>query len=370
MKNHFLNLLFIFTLLLFLQSCEENYTTLEGNSEVLFMSDLGNRVLIGSETRIRLETNRGQNVTHEAMVFINDELVSENNYLVVIRDEVDASTIEDSYLTISSNIEANFTLKAEYFNLDTTFEINFHDGTDQVFKKRVLVEDYTGTWCGWCPRVSHAMKLVSETSENVIFTAIHRAPTGTADPFNFEGAGPLENMINTPGYPKGFINRIHQWSFPEPDNISQVIDFTLGERPNLDLAVNSSINDEMLEIELDVLFTEDYSDIKLVVYLQEYGLVHPQTNYTSYFDGENPIQNYEHNYTLRKVITDDILGDEIKNEDASRGSLFSRNFAISLPENIENKNNLMLVGFIVDDNNEVINVRKAKVGENQEFEFD
>ena len=30
------------------------------------------------------------------------------------------------------------------------------------FKHRVLIEDFTGAWCGWCPRVSHAIELLKE----------------------------------------------------------------------------------------------------------------------------------------------------------------------------------------------------------------
>lgn len=368
MKRYFARLLLFLPLLLCLHSCEENYVTQEGISNVIFSSDQGNRVLIGSEVEIRLETNRGENITHEAQLFVDDELISEDQ-LIIVNDQEDETKIIDAYVKLSSNSITSFTLKAEYLNLKSSFELNFHDGTDQVFKKRVLIEDYTGTWCGWCPRLSHAMSLASDFSNNVVFSAIHRAPTGTADPYNFEEAEPLEDLIDTPGYPKGFINRVHQWAFPEPDNIAQVLEFTQGERPYLDFAIHSSIENNNLDVDVKTLFTEDYENTKLIVYLQENGLVYPQTNYTSFYNGENPIQNYVHNYTLRKVLTD-ILGDEISNEESKKGNLLSKTFSITIPEEIENVEQLDLVVFMVDEQNEVINVRKAKVGEDQEFEFD
>lgn len=369
MKRYFLKLFFFLPLLFILISCEEEYITQEGVSTVIFNSDLGDRVLIGSEARIRVETNRGRNITHEAQVYIDNELAFEGDELIIIRDEEDETKIVDSYLKISSESVSAFSLRAEYFNLESTFELNFHDGTDQVFKKRVLVEDYTGTWCGWCPRLSHAMSLAAEMSDHIVFTVIHRAPTGTADPYNFTEAGPLEELINTPGYPKGFINRINRWAFPEPDNVAQVIEFTQGERPNLDFAVNSSINNGNLIADVNVLFTDDYSDIKLVVYLQENGLVYPQTNYTSHYDGQNPIPDYVHNYTLRALLTN-ILGDEIPDNESKQGTIYSREFNFEIPEDIEDFNELDLVVFVVDNDHEVINVRKAKVGEEQEFVFD
>ncbi len=349
MKTSFLKSILFFISLTIIVGCEEVYITETGVNNILILSDSGNRKLIGEEVSFQVNTNNGEDVSDEVMFFINDEL-SES-------------------LTFSSDKPGIFQIKAEYLNLEASYELEFHDGTDQVFKKRVLVEDYTGTWCGWCPRLSHAMTLAAEASEDLVFTVIHRAPTGTADPFNFTEAGPLEELINTPGYPKGFINRINRWSFPEPDNVDQVIQFTQGERPKLDFAVNSSINDSRLEIDVNVLFTDDYSDIKLVVYLQENGLVYPQTNYTSHYDGQNPIPDYVHDYTLRACLTD-ILGDDIPAEEARQGTIFNRDFNFELPEEIEDFNQLDLVVFVVNNEDEVINVRKAKVGEEQEFEFE
>ena len=40
------------------------------------------------------------------------------------------------------------------------------------FKKRVLIEDYTGTWCGNCTRVSHAIEEVKLLTDKAVTVAI------------------------------------------------------------------------------------------------------------------------------------------------------------------------------------------------------
>ncbi|MGM0635024.1 MAG: Omp28-related outer membrane protein [Bacteroidota bacterium] len=351
MKTSFYNYCLLLVSTILLWSCEEKYEILEGVSDIYITSESGNnRPLIGSEIVLNIYTNNGTDVTEECDIYVNDELLDSN--------------------TFSSNEVGTFTIIAVYQNLEANYQVEFHDGSDQVFKKRVLIEDYTGTWCGWCPRVSHAMKLVAEQTDKVVFSAIHRAPTGTGDPYNFTEAQSLEQLINTPGYPKGFINRMTQWEFPEPDNTAQVLAFTQGERPELDFAVTSEIVAEnMLQAKINVLFTNAHDNIKLVVYLQENGLVYPQVNYTAHYDGENPIENYVHNYTLRATLTD-ILGEEIPSEEALPGTIYSRNFNFEIPEVVEDINQLDIVAFVIDANNEVINVRKSKIGETQEFVFD
>ena len=59
------------------------------------------------------------------------------------------------------------------------------------FKKRVLIEDYTGTWCGNCTRVAYAIDQVNAESDKAVTVAIHNGN----DPYHFDGIAPLKNLI-------------------------------------------------------------------------------------------------------------------------------------------------------------------------------
>ena len=343
-----LNLLFFFSLF-HLISCSEKYETISGDLSVFATPSSSTRT-VGQETKIKVFTNEGEEVTDEAIIIVEGNPINGNTF---VKQE-----------------KGSYEVNAQYAGISTpSFMVEYQEEGEVNFRKRILIEDYTGTWCGWCPRVSHAMKLVKNISDDIVFIAIHRAPTGTSDPYNYTLAEPLEQMINTPGYPKGFINRIHQWEFPEPYNLDQVIEFRKGSNPKLGLALKAKNNGNILDVEVKAMFANDFSNLKVVVQLLEDGLIWPQVNYTEFYDGQNPIQNYQHDYTLRKTLTP-ILGKEIPSNETVNGNVWISNYSTEIPENIQNPNLLNFVAFIVDENNEAINVRRVEIGETQEFEFD
>ena len=233
------------------------------------------------------------------------------------------------------------------------------------FKKRALIEDYTGTWCGNCTRVSYAIELTKQQSEKVVSVAIHYGN----DPYNYGAAAiaPLKNLIspNAPlALPVSRLNRLNVWTYPETSNIQQAIDLT-GNNTTLGLAMNSTVDASSINLDVNVKFLDDYSDLKLVVYLLENHLMYFQRNYLEYYGGIDPIPVFEHNHVLRSSMTH-ILGDEITG--TTNGNTVTKNFSIPVPSNV-NPNNVSFVAFVVGADNKVINVRESHANENQTFEI-
>ena len=56
------------------------------------------------------------------------------------------------------------------------------------FQKNVLIEDYTGTWCQYCPRVAYGIQLVEAANIKAFPVAIHRGGGSAYDPFNYNAA--------------------------------------------------------------------------------------------------------------------------------------------------------------------------------------
>jgi len=232
------------------------------------------------------------------------------------------------------------------------------------FKKRVLIEDYTGTWCGNCTRVAYAIDQVNAESDKAVTVAIHNGN----DPYHFEGIAPLKNLIlpNSPlALPVSRLNRMNVWTFPEPTNTQEAINLT-GNNSGLGIAMNSTVENGMINLDVNIKFALNFTDLKLVVYLLEDDLVYLQRNYTTYYDNVNPIPAYTHNHVLRAAMTN-ILGDAIT-ENTEAGSTITRNFSIPVPENIENASNLNFVAFLVGSDNVAINTRASHANEDQEFE--
>lgn len=240
-----------------------------------------------------------------------------------------------------------------------------------LFKKRVLIEDFTGTWCGNCTSVAYAIEKVYENPNNQAVTvAIHSGN----DPYKFTEVGPLHEYIfpsGTIALPEARLNRTNKWIDPDTNIVK-----ALNMRSNncgLGLALKSGLNDNTISLEVKIKFAQNYDGLKLVVYLLEDKLIYKQTNYSSYFASQTImvgnsrfIPNFEHNHVLRKSLTN-LLGNSIS-ENSIDGNTISRSFSLAVPANIANKNNISFAAFVVDNNNTVINSRDSYINENQVFE--
>jgi len=240
------------------------------------------------------------------------------------------------------------------------------------FEQNVLIEDYTGTWCGYCPRISHAIELVEQQTTDAYVVAIHRGSTdpgnGYHDPFNFS-AGVLEDLIGLQGYPTGMLNRTTEWNHPEPSNISQVLDLTTGQS-DVGLALNPSLNGNTMDIDVSVKFGGEFfaSSAKLVVYVLEDNLYFNQTNYTSYYGGSSVLTNFEHNHVLRASLTN-LLGDQIPSSEITADNVYEVNFNLAVPSNVTNTQKMSVVAVVINGStNAAMNVRGADFGDTQTFE--
>ena len=234
--------------------------------------------------------------------------------------------------------------------------------TSDGYPKNVLIEDYTGTWCGNCPRVSYAIEQVKNQTDRVVSVAIH-----ISDSYTFDGAITVNDEFGIASYPNARLNRIHKWTAPEPDNIAEAVNFT-GLAP-LGVAISSTLVGNTISISNRVEFAETITEpLKLVVYLVENSLIQDQENYTNYFGGDAILVNFEHNDVLRAIYTNH-LGNTIPADQAVEDTIYLLQLNENLSISIENLANLHLVAFVVNaDTNEVINVREAVIGETQEFE--
>lgn len=332
-------------------SCTTDYEILASAESIILTADSSSRI-IGNDITFTVTNNEGLDLTEEAVIYVNGVEIENNVF--------------------NSFEIGNFEVKAVYVGVNSEpITVNFHDGSEINFAKRVLIEDYTGTWCGYCPRVAHAIDLVNQQTDKAVVVAIHRESLNpnspSYDPYTFDSSE-LEDILNIPGYPKGLLNRMTQWTFPEPNNINQAIALTQGENPKLGLAMNASVTGNNIGIDVNVQFSKDFEGLKLVVYVMENGLVHYQYNYTNYYGGQSVIPDFVHNHTLRHCATN-LLGDTISSAETRTGNIYSRSFNFPVPATIENAANLEFVAFVVGADGKAINVRAAKPGDVQDFEF-
>lgn len=297
----------------------------------------------GDETVFTVKTNTGINVTESANIKVNGNALTGS--------------------TFTSSTAGNFQVVATYENF-TSSEITVNYTQAINFAKRVLIEDYTGTWCGYCPRVSYGIEQVLAQTEYAVPVAIHRGN----DPYNFAGANVLENLIGLQGYPTAMLNRLTEWKYPEPNNVNQVVALTQGTLPKLGLAMTANVSGGNVNLTVKTKFGKTISGAKLVVYALENGLIYNQVNYTSYFGGGSTIIGFTHDHVVRAAFTN-ILGDEIPTSESVYDNVYTKTFSVAVPSNVANVSNMEFVAFIVGSDKKAINVRKAVSGDNQSFEI-
>ncbi len=81
----------------------------------------------------------------------------------------------------------------------------FATNTAEAAKRKIVLEDHTGAWCGWCPRGMETLEtLENKYGEDIIGVGVHNGDAMAITTYQT----PLAQMIGVTGYPNGSVNRI------------------------------------------------------------------------------------------------------------------------------------------------------------------
>ncbi len=320
-------------------------------------------VIDGSERVLLIDTRkalRNQTVTFSLVDPEGNDITSSATFYV--------NNTEINGHTFSSSDVGDFEVYAEYELAGDTEVTEIKEFEVFIPKRKVVLEDYTGTWCGFCPRVVAAIDSIRVLTNDIAVVAIHETANSNPDPMHFPQVQDLKDEFGVDGLPAARINRTSSWGPPyETGGIIGVA----GSNTDFAIAIKSQLIGSNLTVEVKVVYEEGSTPgDKLVVYLVENGILHDQTNYfntdeTSPFYGlGNPIPNFEHNDVLRMSLTQ-VFGDNI----TATGALdtYTRNFNTTIPSEY-NANNLGFVVMVVSDDNTARNAQFADVNEDKAYE--
>ncbi|WP_167343042.1 Omp28-related outer membrane protein [Nonlabens sp. SY33080] len=307
----------------------------------------GELVLSANKTRVYENTvvtftvmNGSTNVTSQSTISLDGTPISGNSALL---STVGSKVVTAEYDGASTN------------NVDVEVIV-------PSYSTKMLIEDYTGAWCGWCPRISQGIEDLTGSNPNVIAVAIHNG-----DSMAFPLEGQMRQQFGVNGFPTGILNRDQTWSSTSGSsmNLTQPNVYLNRVQP-VGLAINSSISNDLLSATVKVGFDLDESGLYLVVYALENGIIANQSNYTNNYGGVDPIQGFVHEHVLSKNLTD-VFGDPIPADQQVGGNEYS----VTLTSNVAgvaNQNDMEIVAFVVDASGKVVNVQKAQVGTNVDFD--
>lgn len=325
-------------------------------------------------TSIVLNLNQGCYSTGDAATFT---VVDNFNNTVTAEAEVTVNgTITDNPYQFTSDGTYEFVATYEGLTSNTVaLNVTADSAAPSTYTKKVLLEDFTGTWCPQCPPAATAITSAKAQNSNIFGVGYH---AGGGDPMEIPETAFWSNYYNVTGFPTVYVNGPDtRWNFP---NMAQVNN-ELAETATLGLSLEAMLVSGNLNIEVKVGFNATPNEqVQLMVYLVEDNV----TTSTAQA-GSNQGTNYVHRDVLREVYTDQ-LGDAIETSSALAGCVYTRSFTgLNLPSNIDDLSNLKVIAFVrntytktfVDyfgdthsnsPHYDIYNVQEVHVGESQAFD--
>ena len=353
MKKLFLYLFAFLGISMFLVSCGGNENDDDAlnegiRSSIFVVSDRFNIVLAEEEEQesfvFSVSSNLGVDATEHCTFYI------------------DGVELESNIFTPEAL--GSYQVVAKYEDLESApITVNVVDIASTYFKHKVLIEDFTGTWCGWCTRIMYAIELVEAQTHNAIPVAIHNN-----DEFEFTGRVPLEDFLQIEGaYPFASLNRTTIWTPLQHQNINQPVSMIQSMSP-VGIKINSNLGASSGTVDVSFSFKEDVSgNLKYVVYVLENGLTADQKNYyNALYGGNVTLYDFTHNHVLRGVHGN-ILGNDLGQSATEDSEITLSGLAVNYTS--ENVNNLQVVAFLINEQGTVLNVQIADGNTEKDYEM-
>lgn len=245
--------------------------------------------------------------------------------------------------------------------------------------KKVVLEEFTGIHCVHCPdghKRANQLKDSHEPGDVILInnhTGLYAVPSSGEPDFRTADGTAITQiwMMNVAMYPSGAVNRrlfagrgalaVERGSWP------QYADSVLAQQSYVNLAIASWLdtNTRMLEVNVSGYYTANgkVTD-RLTVVLLEDSVAGPQTGASTYYpEMIRPDGKYVHNHMLRKVLTDDPLGDVLSETDS--GVLFHRTLSYEVPDSYNNTTpnlkNLRVAAFVAESRTDIQTAAYAMV---------
>ncbi|RBL88131.1 Omp28-related outer membrane protein [Chitinophaga flava] len=274
---------------------------------------------------------------------------------------------------------------------DTT-KPGIETGAPETYTKKVVVEEFTGTWCGWCPRMPILLEKLHKKYPNLIVTALHASDTFDVGK---DIRSAIEQKLNVQGYPTSKLERVADLDWYDNSNninfvqADSLVNTFMKKKAVLGIAINSAVKGNTLDITVKVGMGQalNIAKAKIVVYILESGLTGPrQANYYSDPQVINDYKNdpdlgpltllphyitgYTYNHVIRKVLTD-AKGDEIPAAYKAKGAIYSKDYSVDISKYKTANCQLIALVYGQDDEGKLVDTYNTQVvvaGQSQKFD--
>ncbi|MBP1646269.1 MAG: type sorting protein [Bacteroidetes bacterium] len=234
----------------------------------------------------------------------------------------------------------------------------------QPSNKNVVIEEFTGTNCQWCPAGHKIVNAISTANPGrIVAINIHQGGfSGNNPDYKTEWGNALANQYSIGSYPNGTLNRgsgpVDYTTWPT------AVTPILAQQSIVNVAARAQIDAEtrLLTVTVEVYYTADAetSTNKLNVAILQNEVIGPQSGMDKNPDYVVGTQ-YRHMHMLRHLITGQ-WGDLLSYEGTGvipAGTFFTKTYTYTLPDAIRNVplefENIEIAAFVAKDNKTIYN---------------
>ena len=231
----------------------------------------------------------------------------------------DGKTVSDSLHSILSlNISANPgpDSRTAVLTLSTSagdYEVSISqaapltvDWSKEFFRRSTILK-FTATWCYNCPVMGHALNdAQAQMPDRLIQMSMYGANSEGGLTYwqcsKFQGS----DMYGVEGFPTGIANNFVKVNNSRDLDLTEVFTEIVNEAAekypaSTGIRADMSVSEGKVRINADIAVKQQ-NDYKICVFLVESGIIYPQ---------EGDARDYEHNFVVREVLTDNVFGDPL-----------------------------------------------------------
>jgi len=240
-------------------------------------------------------------------------------------------------------------------------------GISFVPTKRVVTEEATGTWCGWCPRGTVALEYMAETyPETFIGIAVHNGDPMTVSEY--------DGSMDVGGYPGSHVDRVVMDTDPNSANLEAIHNERINEVAPAEImqVVTYDADTRMVTAEVSAEFVAPVENYLFNLVIVEDSVTGTssgfnQANYYSggtdlfSLDGTNwadlpdplPASEAVYDHVARAILGGWAGQAGSIPSSVAAGETHSYTFTYTLPDNMD-ENHIHVVAFLMDTNNDDI----------------
>lgn len=335
-------------------------------------------------------TIQGKATSHSLDIVKNFTLSWDIDGKISGNEVIEAKLRTNKSAIFEFEVSADISGKNHTFNYDLTTVNGKEDAVDAnskgavaflatsstYFPRKIVMEEATGTWCGWCVYgIETIERLKKEYPDNFIAIGLHSEDAMD----NIEGYREITDKFTS--YPSCLVNRTQMLSPSYPD-IKPLIE-EMKDNGMARITISASYaNAEKTSIkvlsESEFGFNEQEGADYRVAYVVLEDHVGPYIQ-TNYFSGNVPSPDSEWMEEWMKKdakvkieyfdVARGIYGgtNGIKGsvpETIQEGTTYKHEYSINLPRNVQNKENISIVALLIDNKiGEILNADLFQLGE-------